>query len=196
MRTILDFIKTTVLGGVVFLVPVVLVVVVVQKALSLARPAIAPIVRVLPYESIGGVALATLLGSVLLLAVCVGAGLVARTGAGRIFTSWVEQTFLGNLPGYRAFKSMTQELLAVETAPELTVALARIEDAWQLAFILEEHDDGLLTVFVPQAPTPMSGSVYYLSADRVKRLDVPVSRALLCIKRLGLGSKQLLKGQL
>ncbi|MFI5398256.1 MAG: DUF502 domain-containing protein [Candidatus Binatia bacterium] len=196
MRAFLDLIKTTVLGGVVFLVPAVLVVVVVQKALSLARPGIAPIARALPYESVGGIALATLLGGLLLLAVCFGAGLVARTGAGRLFTSWVEETFLGNLLGYRAFKSMAQGLVAVETTPELTVALARIEDAWQLAFILEEHDNGLLTVFVPQAPTPMSGSVYYLSTDRVKRLDVPVSRALLCIKRLGLGSKQLLSGQL
>lgn len=63
-----------------------------------------------------------------------------------------------------------------------------------LSFILEKLENGLPVVFVPSAPTPAAGSVYYLTEDRVKRLDVPVSTAMKVIMRLGLGSKELLQG--
>ena len=52
----------------------------------------------------------------------------------------------------------------------MSVALARIEDAWMLSFVVERHASGLLTVFVPSAPTPAAGSVYYLTEDRVQHL--------------------------
>jgi uncharacterized membrane protein len=72
------------------------------------------------------------------------------------------------------------------------VALARIEDAWVLSFVVERHPSGLFTVFVPSAPTPAAGSIYYLTAERLKLLDVPVSTAVGCIMRLGIGSHELL----
>jgi hypothetical protein len=72
------------------------------------------------------------------------------------------------------------------------VALARIEDAWVLSFVVERHPSGLFTVFVPSAPTPAAGSIYYLTAERLKLLDVSVSTAVGCIMRLGIGSHELL----
>ena len=47
----------------------------------------------------------------------------------------------------------------------------------------------MTTVFVPSAPTP-AGSIYDLTEDRLKLLDVPVSAALGCIMRLGVGSHE------
>jgi uncharacterized membrane protein len=47
----------------------------------------------------------------------------------------------------------------------------------------------MTTVFVPSAPTP-AGSIYDLTEDGVKPLDVPVSAALRCIMRLGVGSHE------
>jgi uncharacterized membrane protein len=48
----------------------------------------------------------------------------------------------------------------------------------------------MTTVFVPSAPTPAAGSIYDLTEDRLKLLDVPVSAALGCIMRLGVGSHE------
>lgn len=39
---------------------------------------------------------------------------------------------------------------------------------------------------------PVFVSIYYLTADRIKLLDVPVSAAVGCIMRLGVGSHELL----
>jgi uncharacterized membrane protein len=85
--------------------------------------------------------------------------------------------------------------LALESGSEVSVALARIEDAWVLSFVIERHASGLFTVFVPSAPTPAAGSIYYLTEDRLRPLDVPVSAAVACIMRLGVGSRELLEKQ-
>jgi uncharacterized membrane protein len=70
-------------------------------------------------------------------------------------------------------------------------ALAEIEEALVPAFIIEELDDGRLTVFVPSVPTPFAGAIYILSSDRVHPLNVPFTLAVKAISRWGSGSKDL-----
>ncbi len=64
-------------------------------------------------------------------------------------------------------------------------------DGGVLFFPSGAYAGGLCTVFVPSAPTPAAGAIYYLTEDRVKLLDVPVSTAMGCIMRLGIGSHEL-----
>jgi uncharacterized membrane protein len=69
--------------------------------------------------------------------------------------------------------------------------LAEIEDALVSAFIVEELDDGRLTVFVPSVPTPLAGAVYILSRERVLLVDIPYTEAIKSVSRWGSGSKDL-----
>jgi uncharacterized membrane protein len=57
---------------------------------------------------------------------------------------------------------------------------------------MERHASGVLTVFVPSAPTPLAGAILYLREEKVKRLDVPVKSAVKTLMQLGVGSGQLL----
>ena len=68
----LKFLKTTVVGGLFFLIPLVVVVVVVGKALQLMMVVAKPLDAWIPAESIGGVALANSLGAVCLIVFCFG----------------------------------------------------------------------------------------------------------------------------
>ena len=61
------------------------------------------------------------------------------------------------------------------------------------AFVIEEFEDGRFTVFVPSAPTPLSGSLYILTADRVHPVDVPFTHAVKALSRWGAGSKELVE---
>jgi uncharacterized membrane protein len=70
-------------------------------------------------------------------------------------------------------------------------ALAEIEDGLVPAFIIEELDDGRLTVFVPSVPTPLAGAVYILNRARVHPLNVPFTQAIKSVSRWGSGSKDL-----
>ena len=70
-------------------------------------------------------------------------------------------------------------------------ALAEIEEALVPAFIIEEFDDGRFTVFVPSAPTPLSGSIYILTPERVHPVDVPFTQAIQTVSRWGAGAQEL-----
>lgn len=194
MKGSIDFLKTTIIGGLLFLVPAVLMALLVKNAIELAGKILMPIVKLLPAENIAGAAIEHLLAVVLILLVCFLAGLAARTGLGAKLNTWLEQAILRKVPGFGLVKKVTKEMANIETQSDFSVALAWIEDAWVLSFIVEKLDNGLLAVFVPSVPTPAAGSIYYLTEDRVKRLDVSVASAIQCIMRLGVGSNELLKG--
>jgi hypothetical protein len=55
----------------------------------------------------------------------------------------------------------------------LKVVLARIEDAWQLAMLVEWVDATHAAVFVPGAPDPKSGSVYRLTNGACEKIGAP-----------------------
>jgi uncharacterized membrane protein len=130
-------------------------------------------------------------------ALCFHVGLLARTAAVAAVGDRLERVLLRRIPGFTLVKSMTEGMIGIDTGSEVKVAVAWIEESWVLAFVMERHENGLSTVFVPSAPTPAAGAIYYLPEDRVRLLDVPVSAAIACITTLGVGSRQLLaKAQL
>jgi uncharacterized membrane protein len=192
MKAGIEFVKMTLVGCLLFLIPLVLVVLLVQQALHLTGSVLAPIARVLPAQSVVGIAVAEVMAVCALLLVCFIAGLMIRTRAGARLNARLEGLILRRVPGFTFVKNIARGLAGLESGSDLSVALARIEDAWVPSFVVERHAGGLFTVFVPSAPTPAAGSIYYLTEDRVKLLDIPVSTAMGCIMRLGIGSRELL----
>ena len=57
--------------------------------------------------------------------------------------------------------------------------------------VIEEHDDGRFTIFVPSVPTPFAGAVYVLGPERVHIIDVPFTQAIKTITQWGSGSREL-----
>ncbi|MGH9778341.1 MAG: DUF502 domain-containing protein [Candidatus Acidiferrales bacterium] len=196
MRSIVEFVRTTLIGGVLFLVPVGIVLYAVREVFQLARALLAPLLRLTPVHTVAGVTLATLASVALLVLICFLAGLVVRTERGKRVERWLEENPLVHVPGYTIVQGLTRTMAGQELPEGMSVALARIEDAWQLAFVFDRLPDGSLTVLIPQAPNPFSGTAFYLSEDRVKPLDVSVAAAIKCIRRLGAGSKGLFKERL
>ena len=92
MRGIISFLKSTLLGGVVVLLPIVVLLAIGAWAVNLAINGIEPVLEWLPDRSVGGVSLSALAAFGILIAVCFVAGLFAETailkrvrdGAGRI----------------------------------------------------------------------------------------------------------------
>ena len=197
MKSLSAFLKATIVGGALYLVPVVLILLVLGKVHGVTIKLVAPMAEALQLQHVGGINLARLLGIVLIIVVCFAAGLFARTRVAQQFVSWLERTILSNLPGYSLIASLGADAAGVgETRSEMKVVLARIEDSWQLALKVERVDATHSAVFVPGAPDPKSGSVYLMTDDQFKVIDVSIRDAMHVIKGLGIGSKALLAGRL
>lgn len=193
MRALKDFLKTTIVGGLLFLVPVILLLAILGHAMRLVGKVATPIAAEFPVHEIAGVAFATIVAALVLLVLAFLAGLMARTDTGRAVMRWFEESLLGGLPQYRMMKTMAEGLAQVEDASGIKPALVSIEGGWQIGYVLEEMRAGWTAVFLPQAPTPMSGNVMYMPSDRVRPLDMPIGEAMLLVKRLGVGSAKALR---
>jgi uncharacterized membrane protein len=187
MKYAREFISSTVIGGLFIVVPVYLAVLLLLKGMKsvagLARPFAALLPDWIPAEDFFSL--------LLVLTICFFVGVAVRTQKGRAVRERLEKAFFGRLPGYGLIRSLTQRLAGDSEENAWMPALVDLEDALVPAFIIEELDDGRLTVFVPSVPTPLAGAVYVLLPERVHILDVPFTQAVRSISRWGSGSREL-----
>jgi len=113
------------------------------------------------------------------------------------FVGWLERAILSNLPGYSMISTLGADVAGTGNGqPHMQVVLARIEDSWQVGLLVERIDETHSAVFVPGAPDPKSGSIYLMTDDRFKAIDVRIPQAMKWIKGLGIGSRELFAGRL
>lgn len=194
MAAVKSFLKTTVAGGLVFLVPLVVLVIVLRHAMRLVGPFADSIAARFPAHEIAGVAIATLVAVLLLVLVSFVAGLLARTAAGRKAVAWLENSLFGRLPQYRMLKAMAEGFAHVEGGRGLTPVLVNVDLGWQAGYQLESLQDGWVAVFLPQAPSPVSGNILYVPANKVRALNIPLREAMSLVRCMGVGSRHALRG--
>ena len=181
-----------VVGGLLFLLPLVLVALLLGHAIRLAGKVAKPITDTLQVDAVIGSGGEEALAILMLVVLSILAGLFARTKAGRTMMRWAESSFLGGLPQYQMVKTMAEGLAQVEGADGARPALINIEEAWQLGYVLEPLGNGWVAVFLPQAPTPLSGNAMYMPEERVRPLTITMVQAMAIVKRMGLGSGEAL----
>ena len=196
MKRLVRFIESTIRGSIWFLIPLVVLLVILDKAHQITSKIVTPIAHLIPVDSILGLGVPRVLAVVAIVLFCFLAGFLAKIRTARKSIDWLEATLLSNLPGYEFMKSIGANLVGLEDDGNHQVVLARIEEAWQIGFLMETLENGHHAVFVPDAPRPWSGSVYLMTEDRFKRLDVSLPAALKCLRRFGHGYRELFDGRL
>jgi uncharacterized membrane protein len=155
MRVLAEFTKTTLIGGVLIILPIYIAILLLTKAVKGLLGLLGPIAGSLPAD----VEFRQAATIILLIGACFIVGLVVRTGPGLRAKNAFEQAVLEKLPGYTFFRGLTGRLAGRNEGHRLEPALVEIEDALVPALIVEKLEDGSFTVFVPSAPTPMAGSM-------------------------------------
>ena len=193
LMSVLGMLARRLVLGMVFLLPMLLVLIVLGHAVKLVGALAKPVSHIVPVESYVGVSGESIIGLLLILLLAFGAGFAASTRHGRRVTRFWENSLLGDIPQYQLVKSMADGLTQVESMAGVTPALVSRDGAWQLGYQLEDIPDGWVAVFIPRAPTPMSGDLFYVPKDRVVPLNIPMAQAMLVVKRMGLGSGDALR---
>ena len=187
MKYAWEFVKNTLVGGLLIVVPIYLAVLLLLKAMQSVMGLVRPLAQLLP----AWIPADNILSLLLVLSLCFLIGLAVRAPMGRALRERLEQSLFERIPGYALFRSLTQRLAGESRENVWQPALAEIEDALVPAFIIEELEDGRFTVFVPSIPTPLAGAVYVLSRERVHLVDVPFTQAIQTVSRWGSGAKDL-----
>jgi uncharacterized membrane protein len=181
------FLGSTLIAGMLLAIPLYLAGLLLLQILKSAGALVLPIAKLFP----AWLPAERLLALLLVLFVCFLVGLTVRIPTGRVAWDYIEHSVLHRVPGYDLLRSLAQRLAGESQGQAWKPALAEIEEALVPAFIIEELEDGRFTVFVPSVPTPLSGSIYLLTPDRVHPLDVPLMHVLKAVSRWGSGTKDL-----
>jgi len=129
---------------------------------------------------------------VVFLILCFLFGLADQTKTFRRVGDWLERRIFGRFAPYSVLRSFSSRLSATDVPDKLHPALLDVgNDTRQIVFIVEEHDDGNLTLFVPFASTPGIGHVQIVRADKIEKLDATVMDALGALFNWGDGTKAL-----
>ena len=181
------FFAGALISGLLVVVPVYLAVLLLLKAMQSVVGVVRPIAAFLP-EWLPAEDLLSLL---LVLVLCFLVGVAVRTRMGQAARDWVEKSLFQRIPGYTVFRGLAQQLSGQNRESAWKPALVETGDGLVPGFIIEELDDGQLTVFIPSVPTPFAGAVLVLARERVHALDVPFTSAIQVISKWGSGSKTL-----
>ena len=184
--------RTTLIGGVLFLTPLVMVVVIVGKAFHIMRSIAAQFQGLAPIEALAGYPLVDIMAVVILVLSCFLAGLAARSRWGQKIYGKLDSALLQIIPGYAWIKGMTDSISDDEAEMALKPVLARFDDQCQIGLEVERTTTGWVAVYLPGAPNPHSGTVGYFSADRVEAIDADFKGLVRSFKLLGRGSTAIL----
>ncbi|HPU15681.1 MAG TPA: hypothetical protein PK808_06335, partial [Polymorphobacter sp.] len=112
-RSFGQFVRATLVGGVIFLVPVLVVAVLLRHGIKLAAKIAQPLLTHMP-ELIGGIIVADLVAATMLLMVAFAAGMFARTRPGQHMVQWVENSLIGSLPQFNFVRGFAEGVGAAD----------------------------------------------------------------------------------
>jgi len=189
VKSPLQSLKTAFVTGLLIILPAWLALLLLLKVLAQLGVLVKPIADKLP-DSINH---PQLIAVVLFILLCLLAGMLVHTTAGQTIGKSVGDHVLNRIPGYEALRNITRQFSDVETTDGFKPALIEVEDGCLApAFLIENHENGQSTVFMPSVPTPMAGAIFIMPSDRVHPIDVPVTTMMKCISKWGEGTSELL----
>ncbi|WP_254509291.1 DUF502 domain-containing protein [Anatilimnocola floriformis] len=192
LRRVINFVKSTVVGGIFVLVPLVLLCVVLGQAATFAYEIIHPVILLMPVHNASTVSLAFAIAILVVVLVCFLAGLLARTAVSQWFVGSLEQVILTFVPGYGLMKSMGQGWVGIRGEEPHQPVLVQFDDSAQIGFLMDTLADGRQVIFVPDVPTPWSGTLVLMAAERISPLPFSTKQAIDCLRQLGANSSKLL----
>ena len=186
--------QTTIIGGIVFLAPVIFILMILQRAYELALKVAAPISRFIPIESFVGLALANILAAALVIGVCYAAGMVARSSIISARVNKLDEFLSNAIPAYHPTKRGIIDSISDES----------LEDDWKvvlvgekgrqrsLGFEVERLSNGDVAVFQPLTPNTKTGFVWTVSPESIEVLEINPRDLTAKLKAYGVGiSEQL-----
>jgi uncharacterized membrane protein len=118
-KSIFNFIRTTLTGGIIFLLPIVLLIIVIAKAIEILHKISSPLADAMTDGEILGFDGSMLVAIFLLVIICFLSGLLFRSARIKLWVTSLEENVLTYLPGYALLKSVAADTLGEQDAHKM-----------------------------------------------------------------------------
>lgn len=193
MQRFVAFLKTSALGGLFVLLPLLLFYLLLSEALQAIVALATPIADLFPKGWFDNVEAPVLVALILILAGSFLFGLMLQSTALTRLGRRIETSVLGKLPMYSAIRRLTRGLAGAENLDSFRPALLMsAESQREIVYVIEDHGNGQMTILVPWAPTPFAGSVKIVNSSKVQMLEVPLCDVTRVLSLWGVGMDALM----
>jgi uncharacterized membrane protein len=122
----------TILGGVLFLTPIVVLIFILGKAFEFARRALKPVRAIIPDRLVSGTTAEAILAIVLVALSCFLAGPFARTRPAQRIVAELESSVLSKVPAYEYLKQAGASVMGLGEMADHPVVFLQMGDAWRI----------------------------------------------------------------
>lgn len=185
------FLRTTLIGGAVVVLPVTIFILLVKLVFDTLRALIAPLSDILKFPFIKSDALIDLITLGLIVLFFFLVGLMVQTRLGKGIVDVIEAELLSRLPLYGVIKETVLQFSGAKRMPFSQVVVVEAFGTKMYGFIADEHPNGKYTVFVPTAPNPTNGFIFYMDPSQVEIVNVKPEEAIRMIIGIGTGAGKL-----
>jgi uncharacterized membrane protein len=174
-------------GIVLFLFPIMVLIFIFEKAMTIAQSVILPLKSHLPAERFLGIGMFSLLSLILILLVCFIAGWLYESKWVKSFLSFIDDNLLIFIPGYTMLKSSADS--GIENAGNnWKVVMINEDDDLTYGIEVDKRPDGYSMIFFPQPPDAKSGDMKLMHESKFKRIDISANKLIKIIRNYGHGS--------
>ena len=188
MSSIMKFIKTTAIGGLLVIVPIAIVFLVLAQIFDGLYSLTESLMSDLGLQ-IDTALIMIGIAAVWLVGLCFLIGLIVQTPFGLTLRSWLNRNVAKRIPMYGAISSLTKRFAGLDGNKFAPIEVDLYDSsARALGFLIELLPDDRCTVFVPSAPVATVGNIYVVSRSKITKLDGSVTDTLAAISKWGVGS--------
>jgi len=189
------FVKQTLIGGFLVLMPLVVVLILVGKAFALLKGFGEAVAAKAP-AGLDNLPLATILAIVFFAGLCYALGRMVAPMLDLAHGTKVERTILNRIPGYEILRGIAIAMFGLEGAEGVKPALLKREDGvMELVLAIEALPGDRHVVFLPECPAPMTGPILVVDDRLLVFLPVNTVSALKVFSRWGAGTGDLLSAR-
>lgn len=182
-----ELLKTTAIGGLFFLLPLVVIGFLLGQLAQACYTAAKAIDKYLPFHSVYGYFALLALAIAALILLCFFSGLLAQRSIPRRFMSFVEKYLLMVFPRYSIVKDQLSGNIGGKwIQSNLRPILIECQPGFhRIGFEVEEGSTEWATVYFPGSPDPWAGQIAVVSRQKLHPVPCDFVTAITSMERLG-----------
>jgi len=192
MKRLLDILKTTALGGIGILLPLLLLCLLIREIFEFVVALAVPITVLFPPGMLERLNAPELIAVLLILGVSFLFGIAARTAMGKRLGRTIERGVIERLPLYSFVKNLSAAIMPSKEQGFKPGLLKSADGSKEPVYVIEEQDNGDFTVLVPWVPMSFTGSLKVVPSERIELLDITLMEFSRILSQLGMGVEDLL----
>jgi uncharacterized membrane protein len=192
----MKFLKTTLLGGLFVLLPLLLLWVGLKEIAGLLEAMAAPIADLIAdlfppgiFDDLtapGVVATALIIGASLIL------GVAARSAWLSSIGRKIENSVLNKVPMYRMLKVVSSSLIGADSGSVRPALIMDGSGGGDPCYVVEKYEDGRATVLLPWSPASFAGSIKIVQQSELEYLSCSLEEFSRALSRIGVGVEECL----